>query len=224
MLRNKVLDQEMTKRFWFTRFTRYYNSKGLSTTIRRIVQKFAESLFEKPYILFYADLAGINDAEHSLPKNFNVTSYQNERDVPQKDLEAFFDYLGEKMMRYYLKTRLHRGASLWVVKVDGTPAGYLWSIRGDTIQPHYFPLTENDVNLFDDLIFEKFRGRGINPLFVNEVLCRLKHQSLTRAFIDTNVTNCPEIHSLAKTGFKQFATARKFRLGKRNFTTWLQKA
>ena len=92
---------------------------------------------------------------------------------------------------------------LWLVKVSGVLAGYIWTIRGATINPDVRTLTHDEVSFFDNMIFENFRGRGINPILINYVLSEMQKQKCVRAFIGTKVTNVSEIKSLEKNGFSQ---------------------
>lgn len=210
----------MAKQFWLERLARYYRSKGLASTVKQIGQKIKDSVCRKPYYLYAVDLADRADCENELSSSIEVVAYQKEADVPSEIVQPFFERLGEKAMRHYMNVRFGKGAWLWVVCMDRQAAGYLWSIRGGTVEPHYFPLTANDVNLFDDMILEPYRGRGLNAMLINLVLSELKKQSVVRVFIDTQTTNRAEIRSLAKTDFKVFVCARKHRWGRHIMTLW----
>jgi len=210
----------MSRRLRLIRFKHYYRRKGLINTIHRIFQKIKDLPFRKPEILFFVDLAKLENKERTIPNNFRIECLKSEDEIFRDDLIVIFENIGEEIMRYFMEERFSQGALLWVVKVDGTPAGYIWSIERRTIRPHYFPLTADDVHLFDNLIFEKFRGRSINSVLINYVLTELKRDGLVRAFIETNITNTPEIRSLEKTNFKEFGLARKCHVGERNFVIW----
>jgi GNAT superfamily N-acetyltransferase len=210
----------MRKRLQFIRFKHYYRRKGLINTIRRIFQKIKDLSCRKPEILFFVDLAKLENEECTNSNNFRVECFKSEDEIIREDLIVLFENIDEEIMRYFMEERFGQGALLWLVKVDGTPAGYVWSIEGRTIRPHYFPLTADDVHLFDNLIFDKFRGRSINSLLINYVLTELKRDGLVRAFIETNITNTSEIRSLSKARFQKFCLARKRHVGERNFVIW----
>jgi len=200
----------MGRHFLFTRFIRYYRRKGIINTIRRVFQKIRELLFRKPDILFFADLPRLKNEEYVLPANFGVEFVRSEAEVSRQELNILCEHIGEKIFRYQMEERFSKGALLWLVKVDGMLAGCIWSIARRTIQPHYFPMTDKDVHLFDNFIFEELRGRGINTVLINHVIDELKKKGLLRAFIETNITNKREIRSLAKTDFQKFGLGRKY--------------
>lgn len=202
------------------RFMHYYRSKGAIMTICRPFQKIRESLFRKPDIVFFVDLPRLENEEYSLPANFSVKCLRSEAELTPQHLNTLFDHIGEKICRYHMEERFSQGALFWLVEVDGRLAGYVWSSEGRTIRSHYFPLTNKDAHLFDNLIFEELRGQGINPVLINYVLTELTRNGLVRAFIETNITNTPEIRSLSKTGFQKFGLARKCHVGERNFVIW----
>ena len=66
-----------------------------------------------------------------------------------------------KLAHRNIKERFDKGASLWLIKFEDRLAGYGWTLQGRTIEPHYFPLGQDDVHLFDFHVFPKYRGRGL---------------------------------------------------------------
>ncbi len=210
----------MSGRFLLTRLIRYYRRNGVTRTIWEVLKKIKKALFTKPEILYFVDLVTRQRKAHTLPDNFTIQCFRSEEEISSQDLNILFEHIGEKIVRYDVKERFGKGALLWLMKVDGTLAGYIWSISGRTIRPHYFPLTDKDVSLFDNYIFEECRGQGINPQLINYVLDELQSEGLIRVFIETNKTNSSEIRSLAKTDFKIFGVARKYHAGKRRFVIW----
>ena len=221
--RNRFVYPKMGRHFLPTRFIRYYRRKGIINTIHRVFQKIRELFFRKPDILFFADLPRLKNEEYVLPADFGVEFVRNEAEVSRQDINILCEHIGEKIFRYQMEERFSEGALLWLVKVDGMLVGYIWTIRGTTIQPHFSPVTTNDVHFFDNFIFEEFRGRGINPVFVDYVLWKVRKEGLIRALIETKVTNTPEIRSLAKTHFKPYGLARKLNILGRSVTMWTQR-
>jgi len=220
LLRSRLVYQKMSRRFLLTRFIRYYRRRGVGSTIRRAFEKTGELLSQKPEILLFVDLVTRGRKRCILPDNFTIDCLGSKEEISRQDLNALFEHVGEKIVSYHMKERFRKGACLWLVKVDGSPAGYIWSVNGRTIRPHYFPLADKDVHLFDNFIFEELRGRRINPVLVNFVLGELQSKGLVRAFIETNVTNAREIRSLAKTDFQKFGLGRKYHIGERSLVIW----
>jgi hypothetical protein len=119
-----------------------------------------------------------------------------------------------------LTERFSAGAKLWIAKLDGAIVGFVWTMKGSTLRPYFFPMLEEDAHLFDNEIGTFHRGRGINPVFINHVLYELKNQGICRVFMETKVWNWSEIRSLQKTRLKRFCVATKYNLGRRSWTLW----
>ncbi|MHC4749394.1 MAG: GNAT family N-acetyltransferase [Planctomycetota bacterium] len=213
----------MNRSFLLNRFVRYYRLNGATGTIWKALDKIKELLFRKPEILFFVDLVTRDGNGYVLPDNFTIQCLRSADEIPSQDLDTLFERLGEKIIRYDITERFGKGALLWLVKVDGTLAGYIWSINGGTVRPHYFSLTDKDVHLFDNYVLKEFRGQGINPKLINYVLDELQREGLIRVYIETNIANTSEIRSLAKTDFKEFGVARKSYAGARSFVIWSKK-
>jgi ribosomal protein S18 acetylase RimI-like enzyme len=179
-----------------------------------------ELFFQKPNILFFVDLPGFRNEKNIIPTNFGVECVRSEVEISMQDLKVLFEHIDEKIFRHQMEERFGKGSLLWLVKINGMLTGYIWSIQGRTIQPHYLPLTSKDVHLYDNFIFEEFRGRNINPALVNYVLAKLREKDMARAFIETNVANTAEIRSLAKTGFETYGLARKYHTWGHCFVIW----
>jgi len=75
-----------------------------------------------------------------------------------------------KLAHQSMKERFGLGASLWLIKSRDKLAGYGWTLRGGTVEPHYFPLGQDDVHLFDFHVFPHYRGQGMNPFLVIHIL------------------------------------------------------
>ena len=210
----------MSKRFLYIRCIRYYKQNGIISSFRRLLQKIVELFFQKPNILFFVDLAGFKSEKYVIPASFDVECVRSEVEISMQDLKVLFEHIDEKIFRHQMEERFGKGSLLWLVKTNGMLAGYIWSIQGRTIQPHYHPLTSKDVHLFDNFIFKEFRGRNINPALVNYVLAKLREKDMARAFIETNVANTPEIRSLSKTGFEKYGLARKYPVCGHCFVIW----
>lgn len=210
----------MSKSLWLIRLKHYYSKEGLIRTIYRVFQKTKEFFFKKPDVLFFVDLETLEDEECAIPHNFKVECLKSEDEILRGDLTVMYENIDKDIIKYFMEERFSQGALLWLIKVDGTPVGYVWSIERSTIRPHYFPSTVNDVHFFDNLIFEKYRGRSINSALIKYVLNELKRNGIVRAFIETNITNNSEISSLSKTAFQKFGLARKIHIGRYNFVIW----
>jgi len=119
-----------------------------------------------------------------------------------------------------MKDRFDRGASLWMIKFEGRLAGYGWTLRGRTIEPHYIPLGPDDVHLFDFYVFPRYRGRGMNPVLVAGILHGFAVEGGSRTFIEAAVWNRAQLSSLAKTPFRKLGIVSKLTILGRTLVYW----
>ncbi len=119
-----------------------------------------------------------------------------------------------------MKERFDLGASLWLIRSQDKLAGYGWTLRGRTVEPHYFSIGRDDVHLFDFHVFPQFRGQGMNPFLVIYILCSLASEGAGRAFIEAAEWNQPQLSSLAKTPFRHLGLAKKWTIFGRNVVVW----
>jgi ribosomal protein S18 acetylase RimI-like enzyme len=125
-----------------------------------------------------------------------------------------------KLVQQNMKERFGLGASLWLIKSHNKLAGYGWTLQGRTVEPHYFPLGHDDLHLFDFHVFPEFRGRGMNPSLVTQILCRSAVEGVRRAFIEAAEWNQPQLSSLTKTPFRRLGVARKRMIFGRTIVWW----
>ena len=204
----------MVIKHWLLKIWMYYKYEGFFYTFKHAVRKVTHAIFGnliyygEKYVLFYADLKSAGVRKTVLPEGVSIERYRCRKDISYQDWETFCSHFRESYLQSTMKERFDKGASLWIVKVGGLLAGYIWSTKGATVNPYFGLLRPDEVNFFDNMIFEKFRGRGINPLLVNFVLYENKKHNCVRAFIETLTTNTAEIRSLAKTNFRRYGLAK----------------
>jgi ribosomal protein S18 acetylase RimI-like enzyme len=108
------------------------------------------------------------------------------------------------------------------MKSGGKLPGYGWTLQGGTIEPHYFPLAQDDVHLFDFHVFPQYRGQGINPFLVTHILHSMTGECGGRAFIEAAEWNEAQLSSLRKTPFRCMGWAKKSTIFHRTIVCWAQ--
>ncbi|MGO9138303.1 MAG: N-acetyltransferase family protein [Syntrophales bacterium] len=141
-------------------------------------------------------------------------------EISGPDSVRLVNYWTEELLIDRIKKRFTEGAVIWIVKCDGNVAGYGWSIRGKMVSQYFLPLTPHDAVLFDYVIFDEFRGRGLYPLLINYMFSQLKIAGVKRAFGHSYAWNESSIHGLSKTFFRKFSLARQFHIFGRDITIW----
>lgn len=203
-----------------SRLTSYYTRHGFGATIRRAGLALERTLFSNRMVLYYCDLAKQAIAPASIPIPLNVERLRRCSELTQQDLQEMTGFWNPKQTHRNILERFERGASLWLIRSGDRLAGYGWTMQGNTIEPHYFPLTLDDVHLFDFHVFPQYRGQGLNPLLLKHILHSLTGECQGRAFIEAAEWNAAQLSSLRKTEFRCLGWARKSAIFHRTIVCW----
>jgi ribosomal protein S18 acetylase RimI-like enzyme len=203
-----------------SRLTSFYTRHGFGATIRRAGLAVKRALFSNRMVVFYCDLAMLTKSSADLPSSVKVERLRNYAELSPQDLQQMANFWNPRQAHRNIRERFDQGASLWLIKSGENLAGYGWTLRGSTIERHYFPLTQDDVHLFDFHVFPGYRGRGMNPLLVTHILDSLASECGFRAFIEAAEWNEAQLSSLRKTPFRRMGCARKSTILHRTIVCW----
>lgn len=213
----------MPIKFYYIRLIRYFKKYGLKQSIKRMKEKSYQYIFEKTDFVFYNDLTLLDIHDLQNLQNITIESITKEKEIKKEDLNSLIEHIGEEIILTQLKERFAKLAVLWMIKVDGKLAGYVWSIGKSTYKcpcPYYFPLCDNDVFLFDGSVLPQYRGRNLYPLLLKHVLYGVKKMGFIRAICDAHEWNVSVIKSFSKAGLKKLGTVRKYSLMGHEFVLW----
>jgi GNAT superfamily N-acetyltransferase len=174
----------------------------------------------KQLVLFYCDLTRLpaTPIDHVAPGR--VDRICEESRLNAQDLAQIAEIGYAKGIRRQLSERFARGASLWLFKSQETLMGYGWTISGNTMAPHFYPLGRDDVHLFDFFVMPQYRGLGINISLVNHVLTALASEGKSRAFIEAAEWNRAQLRSLSRMPFNMLGQASKCRVLGKTIVVW----
>ena len=206
----------------FSRVTSYFARHGLAATLRRASIAAKRAIFARCMVVFYCDLAKQAKSPARIPNSMKLERLNSATDVGPQDLQKMTSFWNPKKACGNIRERFEHGATLWTAKSGEKLAGYGWTLRGGTIEPHYFPLAKHDLHLFDSHVFPEYRGQGINPLLVNHILHTMSSEGIGRAFIEAAEWNEAQLASLRKTPFRRLGWARKSTVFHRAFVCWDQ--
>lgn len=205
------------------RLRNYYGRQGFRATVVRAGVAARRALFTNRMVLFYCDLPVRESRSHQVTIDAQVEEKRTSADLKPGEWKALTAEWNPEVVSRKIGERFARGAQLWTVSVEGQMAGYGWTLRGSTIEPHYFPLGAQDLHLFDFHVFSRFRGRGINPYLVRSILNRFSSQTGGRAYIEAAEWNRSQLSSLGKTPFQYLGTARKCSFWKVILVSWTRR-
>ena len=213
----KMISVIIRKRNIFKRFLNYYRKNGFSRTLHRIYQHPYRAIDRNHEFLFYADMHELSNAISVLPFDIKIEPKCSYDDAMRPEMQRMINYWNEENLLDVVSKRFNKGAILWIIKSEDIISGFVWSIQGKMVSSYYIPLTPHDAALFDSVIFEEFRGRGLYPLLMNYVFWQLKVAGVHRTFGTSHAWNKASIQGIEKTYFRLFSQARKFNLLNRTF-------
>jgi ribosomal protein S18 acetylase RimI-like enzyme len=193
-----------------SRFVDYRRRNGLRATIRRIGLAAKRALFSSRSVLFYCDLSTLASSTTDLPGSLKVERKTSETEISLQDLQQITSLWNPKLARRNIQERFGLGASLWLIKFEAQLAGYGWTLQGRTVEPHYFPLGQRDVQFLDFHVFPKFRGRAMDWVLMTHILHTLAAEGAARAFGEAAEWNQASLSSFAMNSFRRLGSARKF--------------
>jgi len=205
-----------------SRLTEYYKRHGFAATLRRAGLGARRMLFDGRMVVFYCDLYEGRLPQVIVSKALRVERIQALTELSPEDLQAMTSFWNPKLASGNIRERFEKGATLWMVECEGQLAGYGWTMQGQTIAPYYFPLGPDDVHLFDFHVLPSYRGRGINPCLVGQILDHLETNGAGRAFIEAAEWNNAQLSSLRKTQFRCLGLARSFTILGHTFVSWMR--
>ena len=205
-----------------SRFAAYFKRNGLRATAYRAGLAIRRSLLSSRMVLFYCDLSTLSLPNADLPSALKVERHRNPTDLSPQDLEQITSFWNPAQARRNIEERFELGASLWLIWFEDKLAGYGWTLQGRTVEPHYFQLGEDDVHLFDFQVFPQYRGRGVNPSLVSNILRSLVAECHGRAFIEAAEWNQSQLASLGRTRFHRLGSARKLTILRRTIVCWVR--
>ena len=176
-------------------------------------------LFSSRMVLFYRNLNG-QLLPADLPPFLRVERYSTQADLSTQDLQEITSLWNPDLALRRIAERFGLGASLWLIKANDNLAGYGWTLPGRTVEPHYFPLAETDVQFLDFHVLEKYRGRAIDWCLMTYVLKKVSEDGATRAFGEAAEWNSASLASFGMAAFRRLGIARKHHVLGRTFVCW----
>lgn len=203
-----------------SRLAAYYKRHGLRETIRRATVATGRILFAGRMVVFYCDLGERVTAPAELPSSLKLERLKTRAELDPKDLEELTSFWNPQLAHRRIEERFEHEASLWLIRSGDSLAGYGWTLRGRTIAPYYFPMGQDDVQLFDFYVFPKFRGRAVLWFLVTHILRSMKDEGAARVYGDVAEWNQASLSFYRTTPFRRLGSARFFTIFSHSFVSW----
>jgi ribosomal protein S18 acetylase RimI-like enzyme len=205
-----------------SRLIAYYQRYGFGATLRRAGLAIRRALFSNGMIVFCCDLAKQSTAPPDMPSSLTVRRLSHYTELSPEDLQELIGLWNPKQAHRNIGERFERGASLWLIRSGERLGGYSWTLRGRTIAEYYFPMAQDDVQLFDFYVFPRFRGRAILWFLIIFVLSSLREEGASRVFGDVAEWNQPSLSFYKTIPFQRLGRARTFTILGHTFVSWTE--
>lgn len=142
--------------------------------------------------------------------DLTVLRFQGQDELPG-DLRAKMAAIHSERIFETDRFEMEHGAVLWVVLMDGGYVGSSLSRSGRHYLKWFVELEPHDVVIFRNATAPAFRGRGICPALMREIIARELSDG-GRAYVDCQIDNKASIRSIEKAGFRRIATLKPISL------------
>jgi ribosomal protein S18 acetylase RimI-like enzyme len=203
-----------------SRFWTFYERHGFVATVQRIRLAARRALLFNRSVLFYCDLCAYKAPAPDLPVSLKVERKHTFSELASDDLEMMTSFWNPELAMRNIKQRFELGASVWLIKTNNKLAGYGWTLKGRTVESHYFPLGPDDVQFLDFHVFPKYRGRAFDWVLMAYILHTLAAEGLGRAFGEAAQWNTASLSSFRMTPFRRLGTASKLTLFGHTWVWW----
>ena len=210
----------MDLRMLIKRAIRYYKSRGLVQTISRTAVSVKRLLFHSKTIIYSACVSDLENSKYPSVDEYTVQRIRERDGFSSEDFDALLKYYDKTVLEHQLTQRFNLGAEIWLIKENNELLGFNWSIINSSIGKYFFPLLERDVFIFDQIVFNEFRGRGINAKLTMHILRTLKQENIMRAYISMKEWNKANVKAISKTAFQKIGKARKMNFFGREIVIW----
>src|ERR1051326_66234 len=139
----------------------YARAHGVASTLKRAWLRSKQLLRGDRLVLFYCELRELGIGTMEPVGEGKAELKQSQAELAVADAERIANISDPALQYHRMSKRFANGASLWLWRHDSQLAGFGWSITGKTIDTHFFPLSPEDVHLFDFFVFPQYRGQGI---------------------------------------------------------------
>lgn len=116
-----------------------------------------------------------------------------------------------------------KGCELWLGQLEGKTAGICWSNRQGRRDDYFVRLEETDATILSCFVFPTFRGKGIYPTMLEEMVNMLMRQDqICKVYVDCKSWNTASSRGIQKAGFVSIGKAIRIVLFGHVWILWNQ--
>lgn len=207
---------------FLSRLVTYWTRHGLWATLRRVWIDVRRTFVQNRFVIFYFDLLKQDDAvlRKARLSNLSVERKRCLEEIDREDWKRIVEFWNPKITERLFSQRFSAGSSLWLLRLEGALAGYGWTMIGRAMEPYFLPFGDNDVFMYDHLVFPEYRGRRLLSALMTYEVMHMAAESRSRAYFEVAEWNQPCISNVTRTGFRPIGIARKRTVFGRTFIEW----
>jgi GNAT superfamily N-acetyltransferase len=199
----------------------HMREKGFLSAVRRIIEVVRQRVFHGQSFIFCMEISRVDPGSLTLQEHVTFERKQSMADISPEDMARLASVTNERVARRDMEARFDSGSDLWLARIDGTIAGYQWSVRRAPPGNFYFPFLDNDAYCWDGWTYKEYRNRNISRWLDIYMTGELKKEGVERMFWTIYAWNKASLRVLAKEpNAYQFGRARKTHVFGRDLVLW----
>ena len=201
----------------------YYRRNGFWATWWHAAVYLWRTVFQTERVLLCCDLqrAGVALSSSRLPGQLTIERLRSLDEIGEADWRKIESTRTPAICHRVFAERFKKGASLWLARCDGNPAGYGWTLSCGSVEGRYYPADGKDVHLFEFLVFPEYRGLRINSLLVNHITSQLATEGRVHAYLEVAQWNKSGLNSYRRTSFRPLGISKQGLLRRRRLVKWI---
>lgn len=152
----------------------------------------------------------------------DIAGYEIEPVRPEKELSLAKELSQcQQQLDWDIKTMLRDGADVWIGRLNGRLATIAVTKTGDKKPAYFFPLTRDCAVISHCVTFRPYRGLGLYPASLVQIVDRLAKKGINRFYIDCSDWNTPSLSGIRRAGFQLIGRGT---ISKKGRLTWHQQS
>ncbi len=198
----------------------HVREKGFLSAVGRLFEATWQRVFQGEHIIFCFELNKIDFQAVPLPPHLTVERKKRIADISLEDMARLASVTSERVLRREMEDHFERGSDLWLTKIDGTIATYQWSVRKAPPKHFFFPISDNDVYMWNIWTYKEYRGRKIPFHSDFLIFGEMKKEGVERVLRTVRRWNNPSLRNNVKMATYEFGRARAVHIFGRDIILW----
>lgn len=149
-----------------------------------------------------------------------LLSFSTPSDLDAQSLGSLRKYKSSRACARFLESWFSRGATLWLSCAGDDVVGLQWTITGGLGGFYSIPVGRDEAIIVAVEVFPPYRGKGLYPRMLSQLLPKLKDSGHRRAFLKVAASNTPMLRAIAKMDCDRVGRVYTCQTRKHLITVW----